>query len=652
MIDVVENPILPRVLAKAVTLLKSADSRAASAETDTQLNVVTLGDSIMPAYAEILAGRLKAEYVNGGLAGRLAGEGGFLDDGNGTNCTHVTWGADPTAFAVSPIGLYWRLSAGGSKYWGVGASDIDQPMLGYHAASLKAPLNVTRLGVYYHRHVDGGTFALQIARGTTLTYYDVPSLAVIDTNGADGVHYAEASIPAWSAGTAYAIGEWVTYEAMLYRCGTATTAGQSPATAGASWLEMSSVWRIRTVHVSGGDCHVLGALVASARGVISHSWTAGGLPLTNLVNSPRFAELAALIPADMVCAAYLDDPGDGVPASLNNTMTRQQLHDGIMTGIRAAFPATAVNLSGSAYAGKTAPANRKPHFVWFGPHNVENALSDRSVDNAAMKANALNAGDCYVDVIGIFGAWRNAYDVGLMGYGDTPGSSTHQRRTFGAAVMTLFLQRTGLIGAAVMRPIADQTIDKLTVGTSPRGAVNRANRVAIGDAHIRASMGPGDHYSAVAYKAWSDVAASYLEAGYLFESAAPGGGTGWLGWSPGGGVSLRDLTANKQLLLHNGGILFLGNSPGMSVQLGPKGDPFTGLRSGTVTLVDGVATVTHAKLTANCRPHVTRIARGGTPGATYDVTRSAGAFTITSRTSADAVATADTSTVSWMTIEP
>lgn len=78
----------------------------------------------------------------------------------------------------------------------------------------------------------------------------------------------------------------------------------------------------------------------------------------------------------------------------------------------------------------------------------------------------------------------------------------------------------------------------------------------------------------------------------------------------------------------------------------------TQVRFGTAVLVAGVKAVTDTAITANSIIIVNRNTDGGTIGCSYSITRSVGAsFTITSKDSAGATQTADTSTIGYVIIE-
>lgn len=96
--------------------------------------------------------------------------------------------------------------------------------------------------------------------------------------------------------------------------------------------------------------------------------------------------------------------------------------------------------------------------------------------------------------------------------------------------------------------------------------------------------------------------------------------------------------------------LLYGN--GTSAITGIPGTAITKLRHGTATLVSGTVSVSDSNVTASTRIFVNRLTDGGTLGDSYSVTRSAGvSFTITSKT-ANATVTGDTSTVTYLAIEP
>ena len=595
------NPGLPRAWAKCASMLLG--------ETAARLNVVALGDSVMPLLREILDARLKIEFVNGGFAGRLAGENGFLDDGNGTGCTQIMGD-----FVNSPNGIYWSLTAGGSKYFEAGNVTNLQPLSAVNPSVFVAPANVTRIGIYFVRRSAGGTFKVQTStKGAGFaTYTDVPGLTAVATSGATAVQYLEVTIPA------------------------------------------TDVRRLRIVHVSGGDCFVLGALAAADKGVVMHSWNAGGTSMTDQVNSPRFAELAALIPADVVITSFLDAPGDATTLPGNASLTLPQLIDGILNPLRAAFPATIVPASTTAWAGKTALIAQKPHFVFFGGNKVEapGAL-DQNAYNAAIRANAAASGDCYVDTAALWGNWRKAYDLGVMSGGDGAGQSTHPAASFYGAVATAFLREAGLIGGAFARPPAQQTLEKLQVGAVAPGQYNPLNAFKAGDATTQFSAGPVDVLGFGNLAAGIRSSGTVYECGMVFQSVAVNGRTYITSSQPGGGFVFLDTSfgvffqfnAAKQLSL-------AGSMAGASVQIGPNGQYLSGLRHGVATLVAGVATVTDSKATVNSRVVVTRAARGGTPGVCYEAIPGAGSFIIRGRTSADAVASADTSTIAYTIVEP
>jgi Protein of unknown function (DUF2793) len=599
------NANLRRVWAKAAAIL--------TGEAGARLNLVTLGDSVAPMLRELIDARLKIELVNGGFAGRFSGENGFADDGNGTAITQMS-----SDFTISPNGTYWSLAPGGSKYFAVGNAGTPNinAMYRWHPSVFAAPANVTRIGIYYTRQPGGGVFKVQRSnKGSESAFTDVTGLTAIDTNGALAVQYLEVAITA------------------------------------------AEVARLKIVHVSGGACAVLGGLAAADVGVISHSWQVGGLPLTAMITSPRFAELAAIVPADIVMAMFLDSPGD--TASSTGKTVAQLIND-VLNGIRTAFPSTIVPASTAPWAGKTALNARPPHFVWFGGNKVEAPGSvDQDAYNAAIRANAVTNGACFVDTAMLWGAWRDAWDMGVMSEGDGLAASTHPRTWFYGALVSTFLNETQLINGAFTRPLPQPRFDKVQVGSGTTldvlpGRYNAKNRFKVGDDTTQFSAGPLDVLGFGDIAAGIRSAGTVYECGLFFQSVATNGRNYLITSQPGGGFQLRDMIDSKTFLQFNAALqLALGASSGVTVALGPKGQYFTGIRHGTVTLAAGVATVTDAAITANARITVTRRARGGTPTTgIYEAIPAAGSFTVTARDNADAVATADTSTLSYVVVEP
>ena len=595
----VYNPNMQRAWSKCAAMLLG--------EASARLNIAVFGDSIAPYLREVLDARLKIEWVNGGFAGRLAGENGFHDDGNGIAITETAGD-----FIDSPNGVFWNIASGGSKHFGVGSSNNLDPLAVWHPGVFKAPTNVTRIGIYYTQRAGGGTFKVQTStKGAGFgTYTDVPGLTAIDTNGTLQLLYQEVTMTA------------------------------------------TNVERIRIEHVSGGNCYVIGALVAADAGVVTSSWNVGGIALTAMIDSPRFPELTALVPADIVMAMYSDSPGD--TASSTGLSVTQLVND-ITNGIRAAFPSTQVPASVTPWTGKTALVDQPPHFVWFGANKVENPGStDQNAYNAAIKTNALANSDCFVDTTAIWGTWRDAYDVGVMSDGDGAGASTHPRAWLYGTLMSAFLKETNLIGGAFMRPIPNQKLDQLQVGaTAPTpGATNPNNPVTIGDSTTHFSAGPAN------IAGFGDIAAgvtssgSVFECGFLFRSTASNGRTYLLTSQPGGGFIMRDTGMGNFLQFNAARQLSLAGLSNATMAWGPKGQHSAGMRHGLVSLTSGVATVTSSAITANARIALTRKNRGGTVGITYEYDATAGSFTITARNSSDAIATGDTSSISYILIEP
>jgi len=76
-------------------------------------------------------------------------------------------------------------------------------------------------------------------------------------------------------------------------------------------------------------------------------------------------------------------------------------------------------------------------------------------------------------------------------------------------------------------------------------------------------------------------------------------------------------------------------------------------KQGTAVLIAGVVTVANTSVTANSRIFLQRQTDGGTVGASYSITRTAGtSFTITAKDGAGADQTADTSTLAYEIFEP
>lgn len=593
---IVTNRSLPRAWSKCGSIMLG--------EANARLNLAFFGDSIAPFSREMIDARLKVEYANGGFAGRFAGETGFGDDGNGTGATQITGD-----FTNSPNGVYFQLTAGGSKYFAVGNNSSTDPLFAAYPAVFTAPVNSTRVGIYYTRRPGGGVFKVQTTLKAVTNFLDVTGLTSIDTNGVLSVQYVEVTVPA------------------------------------------ADIGRLKIVHVSGGDCYVLGGLVGASQGVITHAWHAGGTSMTDQVNSPRFAELAALIPADVIMLAYLDSPGD---TASNTGFTLTQLVDGIMNPFRTAFPATTVPASTATWAGKTALNAVKPHFVFFGGNKVESSTTDMDAYNAAIKANAVAHGDCYVDPLLVWGSWRSAYDMGVMGGGDSTGQSTHPNTFYEGAVATAFLKETRLIGGVLARTPAQLIADKLQVGPTAPGLSATTNRVKFSDGVTSISFAPMDRAGFGDGGMMIESTGGTFEAGMVLRSTATNGREYLITSQPGGGFLLRDqalgnffaFNASKQLAL-------AASISGSTVSLGPNGQLLSGLRHGVATLVAGVVTVADTKISANTRIVVTRNARGGTPGVSYEVLRTAAtSFTITARDAADATATGDTSVIAYMIIEP
>jgi len=88
------------------------------------------------------------------------------------------------------------------------------------------------------------------------------------------------------------------------------------------------------------------------------------------------------------------------------------------------------------------------------------------------------------------------------------------------------------------------------------------------------------------------------------------------------------------------------------IAIGSSGTPSASIKHGTATLVAGTVTVSDSDTLSTSRIFVNRQTDDGTVGDSYSITRSAGvSFTITSKT-ANMTATLDTSTVSYLLINP
>lgn len=592
----VTNPQLRRAYTKAASIVRG-DSSA-------RLNLVFLGDSISPFLRESIDARLKLEYANGGFAGRLAGETGFNYDGNATSASETSGN-----FTNSPNGCYWDVASGGSFYVGVGNVSNTNPMAAYAPSVFLAPSTVTRIGVYYTRRPGGGTFKVQISTKTSSgSFSDVTGLTSVDTNGTLSIQYVEVAISA------------------------------------------ADVSRLKIVHVSGSNCYIVGGLVSADVGVVSHGWHVGGLAMTNMINSARFTEWAALVPADVVIAAYLDAPGD---SSYSTGMTETQLVDAVSDGIRNAFPATSAVTSTTPWSGKTALVNRRPHLVLWGSNKVETpGTVDQDAYNAAMNANAVANDDTYFDANSMWGSWRDVYDVGGMGGGDSSGSSTHPAFEYYLACAAAFLTETNLIGGGLAIGLREQSIERLRVGPTAVAANNKANRVKFSDSVTSISFAPLDRTGFGDIAMMIESSGAVYECGLWLKSTAASGCEYLITHQPGAGFLLRDTTASKTFLQYNASAQLALGASGGTVAIGNIGTHQSGTRHGRATLSSGTVTVTDANITANSRIIVTRTTRGGTVGATYEAVPTSGSFTITSRTAADAVASSDTSVLSWIAIEP
>jgi hypothetical protein len=95
-----------------------------------------------------------------------------------------------------------------------------------------------------------------------------------------------------------------------------------------------------------------------------------------------------------------------------------------------------------------------------------------------------------------------------------------------------------------------------------------------------------------------------------------------------------------------------GTTTNGGVVVGTNGTASVLIRHGSATLVAGTVTVADTNIVAGSRIFVNRQTDGGTIGDSYSITRIAGtSFTVTSKT-ANTTATLDTSTVSYLIINP
>jgi hypothetical protein len=87
-----------------------------------------------------------------------------------------------------------------------------------------------------------------------------------------------------------------------------------------------------------------------------------------------------------------------------------------------------------------------------------------------------------------------------------------------------------------------------------------------------------------------------------------------------------------------------------NLTVGDKGTQLNIVKTGRVTLVAGVATVSDTDISATTNIFVARQTIAGTAGQTYDITRSAGtSFTITARAAdGTTAATGDTSVIGYL----
>jgi len=102
----------------------------------------------------------------------------------------------------------------------------------------------------------------------------------------------------------------------------------------------------------------------------------------------------------------------------------------------------------------------------------------------------------------------------------------------------------------------------------------------------------------------------------------------------------------------NASLAALNLSLSGSLTVGSAGTATATVKHGAATLVAGTVTVSDSDILTTSRIFINRQTDGGTLGDSYSITRSAGvSFTITSKT-ANATATGDTSTVSYLIVNP
>ena len=469
------NPRLPRSLAKVNDMFLGTAG--------TRLNWIVLGDSKGPYVRETMGMRMNIETINGGVAGRLAGENGWYDDGNGTNATQITGD-----YTTSPIGIYWDIAPGGSKYWRGGALTSDNPLTTFHPTAGLLPTTCTRVGVWYIRYPGGGVMKVQTStKGSGEgTYADVTGMTAIDTNGALSVQYLEVAIAS------------------------------------------RDVARVRIVHVSGaGNVRPFGALCGADIGFYLHSWQAGGAPMTALIASPRWSEMWATYTnalaggADLVMACFADSPGDN---ALSVGLTMEQLINTVLEGIRAAFPSTTIPYSITPWNGKTpAIAARPPDFAWISDNLSQTGAANTVAGNAAMQEYAVTNGHTFLDMTAIWPTWLGAWDAGVMSPGDGSGSSGHARIFYYTAVTGEFLRQTGMIAGWFSRVPSFVKADKLQVGPTAPALSNAANRFKVGNGISVVSMGPLDRVGFGDIAMMIESSASVFECGIMFRSTAASG---------------------------------------------------------------------------------------------------------------------------------
>jgi hypothetical protein len=669
--NIVYNQLLFRTWQK---LAACANKAAAMYNSITQLygyrcNLFFIGDSFMPGKRGLIHNKLSQEYGMGGFAGRLAGENGFVDDGNAVGTISLVNGD----FTNSPNGVYWAFSSGSSKYFAFGSVNNLDAAGNAYSADYRLPADCNRVGIWFTKQPSGGSFTVTISnKQYPEIYLPIAGLTSVSTSGSVGVIYTEVQLAsaAYSGTSTYAVGNTVLFEGRPYYCYTATSAGESPATAVSKWRDIGDLSRIK-IDVAGGAAWILGGLVGADSGVYGHSWNVGGLSMTDLIHSPRWPELCATFTnaaaggIDCVFAAFSDAPGD---SSYNTSWTETQLVDYVMNGLCSSFPSSIVPSSTapsafgnvSDWTGKSpAIAAVPPEFVLFGEHL--NQSVDVSGRNVALRAKALALGICYVDTASAWATWQYVWDRAGMSPGDSSGTSTHMLAWFDAAICTRLLHETHLIGTVFTQLPPQAVLQRLAI--APRTSYGQAaalpgyshpdNKFKVGGAHTNFSAGPFDllGFGTLGCGITSDD--PVYGCSFIWRSTAANGTLYMAVAQPGAGFKLVNLTDNQIVLSFNNSALSLAPSTGSYVSVGPRSHQMQGIRSGQTQLTAGTVTISDINVTGQTRIVVSRAIRQGTPGVCYETSIVDGvSFTITARTSGDAVATGDTSYVDWIAIIP